>query len=420
MIALTHIGYAADILLAPLLTGVNIIVGGHSHTPLLPDPVPAGAPQPFGATRVAVYPRVITGADNKSVVVVQDWEWGKWIGDLVIGFDALGEVTTIASGVIKPVWADGLVSGSNPPRALIPGEEPAIDPEPAFQTAITTSFKPAVDALGNAVIGTNTALLSNANSRSRENALGNFLADAVRASVAKFADETPAIPLVGLLNGGGIRANLDAGPITVGEILTVTPFANTISRVTVTGAQLKAALENGVSALQPGAAVDASRNIVGSGRFPNVSGLKYTVDISKLAAQAPQLATSTLPALPARPGQRISNVQVLEGTTYVPLVLTKSYRVATLNFVMNGGDGYSAFRTSGDLADPSVGGATGQLDSGPIDADAVQDYIKAQPNATINPQIEDRIKVIQTTKVNLPMIGKGAPATTPVAVLNGD
>jgi len=424
VIALTHIGYAADILLAPLLTGVNIIVGGHSHTPLLPDPDPVGAPQPFGATRVAVYPRVITGADNKSVVVVQDWEWAKWIGDLVIGFDANGEVTTVASGVIKPVWADGLVPTPNPnnvpPRALIPGEEAEITPEATFQSAITDTFRPAIDALGNTVIGANTAALSNSNVRARETALGNFLADAIRDKVAKFADNTPSTPLVCILNGGGIRTSLDAGPITVGEILQIMPFGNTVGRVTVTGAQLKAALENGVSALQPGAAVDASRNAVGSGRFPNVSGIKYTADISKLSAQPALAATSTLPALPARPGQRISNVLVLEGSTYLPLDLTKPYRVATLSFVINGGDGYSVFRTSGDLADPSVGGGTGQIDSGLIDADAVQDYIKAQPESTINPLIADRIKVIQTTRVNLPLIRNVAPATTPVGVLNGD
>jgi len=425
VIALTHIGYAADLLLAPELVGVNIIVGGHSHTPLLPDPVPAGSPQPFGATRLAVYPRVIAGADGKSVVVVQDWEWAKWIGDLVIGFDALGEVVTVAGGgvfsaKIKPVWADGLSTGSNPPRALIPGEEAEITPDATFQADITNTFRPAIDALGSTVVGTNTAALSNSNVRARETALGNFLADAIRDKVAKFADNTPSTPLVCILNGGGIRTSLDAGPITVGEILQIMPFGNTVGRVTVTGAQLKAALENGVSALQPGAAVDASRNAVGSGRFPNVSGIKYTADISKLSAQPALAATSTLPALPARPGQRISNVQVLEGSTYVALDLAKTYRVASLSFVINGGDGYSVFRTSGDLADPAVGGGTGQIDSGLIDADAVQDYIKAQPESTINPLIADRIKVIQTTKLNLPLIRNVAPATTPVAVLNGD
>jgi 5'-nucleotidase len=421
VILLSHIGYQADQLLAPQLTGVNVIVGGHSHTPLLPDP--AGQPQPFGASSVAPYPQVVNGADSRPVVIVHDWEWAKWIGDLVVGFDADGIVSVI-SGTIRPVWADGLVSGTNPPRALIPGEGAEITPDSAFQTAITGTFKPAVDALGSTEIGINTTALSSANVRLRETAIGNFLADAIRAQVSRFSDNSPNFPVVAILNGGGIRTNLDAGPITVGEILQIMPFGNTVSRVTVTGAQLKAALENGVSALQPGAALDTSRNPVGTGRFPNVSGLRYTVDISRPAAQAPLAATASAPAVPARPGQRITKIEILEGDGYVPLILNKQYRVATLNFVMNGGDGYAVFRTTGDLADPSVGGGTGQLDSGLIDADVVQDYIRAQPNATINPQLEGRITVLQTTRVNLPMISRAAPAATPspaaATVIGGD
>lgn len=416
VIVLSHIGFQNDLALGPQLTGVNVIVGGHSHTPLLPDP--AGNPQPFGATSVAPYPQVLNGADGKQLIVVQDWEWAKWVGDLVIGFDALGEVTSVTGATIKPVWADGL--GSTP-RALLPGEGAEIPPDAAFQDAIVSTFRPAIDALGSTVFGTATATLSNANARARENQLGNLLADALRAQVAKFADNTPSIPLVAILNGGGIRANIDAGPITVGEILQVMPFGNTVGRVTVTGAQLKAALENGVSALQPGAALDNARAIVGSGRFPNVSGMRYTVDISKPSAQPALPATQNAPALSARPGQRITKLEILErqqdGTDkYVPYDPAKLYRVATLSFVIAGGDGYRVFTTAGDLADPAVGGGTGQIDSGLIDADVVQDYIRTQTNSTIDPQVEGRITVLQTTIVRLPLVGNGVKPVTPAAI----
>jgi 5'-nucleotidase len=425
VIVLTHIGYEADKLLAPQLRGVSLIIGGHSHTPLLPT-VPSGTPQPFGTTSQGPYPTVATDADGKTLPIVQDWQWGLWVGDLTIGLDANGEVTQIVSGTVRPVWADGLGA---PPRALLPGEEAEIAPNADFQTAITATFKPGVDALGNAVIGTSAKVLSNANARATENELGNFIADAIRTQVAKFADNTPTIPLVSIINGGGIRANIDAGPITVGEVITVMPFGNTVSRVTVTGAQLKAALENGVSALQPGAALDASRNPVGSGRFPNVSGMRYTVDVRRPAAQAAQAATGTQPAIPARPGQRITSVEILErqqdGTDkYVPLDLAKTYRVATLNFVMNGGDGYEVFAplrsgATDNSADPSVGRGTGQIDSGLIDADVVQDYIRAQPNGTVDPKLEKRITVIRA-QLNLPLIGKNAGIAAQPAVTAGD
>jgi 5'-nucleotidase / UDP-sugar diphosphatase len=417
VIAITHIGFQGDVALAPQLSGVNVIIGGHSHTPLLPD-VPAGTPQPFGATRVAAYPQVLEDSDGDTVVVVQDWQWGLWVGDLVLGLDANGDITSVSSETkVQPVWAGGL---GTPARALIPGEEAEITPDAAFQTAITDTFKPAVDALGSQVIGTAARQLGNSASRARENELGNLLADAVRNEVAQFTDNTPTIPLVAILNGGGIRANLDAGEITVGDVLTVMPFGNTVSRVTVTGAQLKAALENGVSALQPGAALDAARVPVGSGRFPNVSGMRYTVDISKPAAQAPLAATSSAPAVPARPGERITKVEIQQGDTFVPLDLAATYRVATLNFIMNGGDGYSVFTTRGDLADPSVGGGTGQIDSGQIDSDVVIEYISGELEGTVDPRLEGRITVLQTTRVHLPFVRNGAPAATPTPVPAGD
>ncbi|HRE29927.1 MAG TPA: 5'-nucleotidase C-terminal domain-containing protein, partial [Anaerolineales bacterium] len=66
--------------------------------------------------------------------------------------------------------------------------------------------------------------------------------------------------------GGGIRTSIPAGDITLGQLLEVTPFGNTLARVDLTGAQLKAALENGVSALG---------GTSGTGRFPQVSGLRF-------------------------------------------------------------------------------------------------------------------------------------------------
>jgi 5'-nucleotidase len=417
VIALTHIGYANDLALAAQLTGVNVVVGGHSHTPLLPNGLPVNP----GANPVDVYPRTITGADGNTVVVVQDWEWGKWVGDLTFGLDDQGRVSeVIGTSTVLPVWGELLPARSGqPPRELLP-DEPAtvITPDAAFQTAITDVFKPAIQELAERVIGTNTTAVTNTDARARENELGNFLADAVRAKVAEFSDNTPDIPLVAILNGGGIRAGLDQGPITVGEVLTVMPFGNTVGRVTVTGRQLKAALENGVSALRPNPAVDAARAAVGTGRFPNVSGMRYTVDVTRPAAQPPLAATNSAPAVPARPGERITSVEILErqsdGTdAYVPLDLDKEYRVATLSFVINGGDGYSAFTPGGDLADPAVGGATGQIDSGLIDADVVQEYIAAQPDSTLDLQLSGRITVV-VQRLFMPFMGRPA-ATQPQA-----
>ena len=72
---------------------------------------------------------------------------------------------------------------------------------------------------------------------------------------------------IAIQNGGGLRASIDAGPITMGEVLTVLPFQNTLATFELTGAGIIAALENGVSQIEEGA-----------GRFPQVAGLRYSFD----------------------------------------------------------------------------------------------------------------------------------------------
>ncbi len=415
VIALTHIGYDADKTLAAQLVGVNIVVGGHSHTPLLPD-----GTLPYGTTRVAAYPQIIAGADSKSVVVIQDWEWAKWVGDVTIGFDANGEVTTVVGATIRPVWADGLASGANPPRALITGEGPEITPDATFQAKITNDFKPQITVLQNTKVGATTVELSNANARAGEGTLGNLIADALRARGLQFADNTADIPVVALVNGGGIRTSIPVGDITLGKLLEVQPFGNTVARANITGAQLRAAIENGLSALQPGAAVNSARNPVGNGRFPNVSGMRFVYNRYGRVSQQPLAATATQPAIAAFAGKRVVSIEVLEGTTYQPLVLTKIYRVITLNFVLNGGDGYSVFTKNGTAADPSIGGGTNQFDSGLIDVDLFADYIRALPNATITPDVVPTGgRITAQIKVHLPIVQNSVVApVAPVEVGN--
>ncbi len=401
VICLSHIGYEGDRALAAAVRGLNIIVGGHSHTPLLPN----GLGLTPGAARVAAYPQIVKDPDDNDVVIVQDWEWGKWIGDLIVGFDADGRVSSVgsASSVI-PVWANN-VSGRDP----LPGEPPtAIAPFAAFETAITSTFKPRIDALNNQIFGASLAELPNTDVRAREAALGNLIADAFRDRILRAGGNPEGVPIVAIVNGGGIRTSLPAGVLTVGRLREVMPFGNTLCRVDLTGAQLKAALENGYSALQPGAARGADRNPVGSGRFAQLSGLRVVVDVSGDAAQPPQSATSTQPAIPARRGTRVVSVEVRVGDRFEPLDPAKTYRVVTNSFMLNGGDGYAVFTPSGDLADPSVGGGRNQFNTFLIDADVVQEYIEAQPNRTVNPRVDGRLSVRYS--VRMPFVNAAGAA----------
>ena len=146
--------------------------------------------------------------------------------------------------------------------------------------------------------------------RAREAAIGNLIADAMRAST--HADAA-------VMNGGGIRAGKIYAPgtaITRRDILAELPFGNRVVVIDITGAELKRALENGLSALP---------NV--GGRFPQVSGL-------------------TIEADPRRPaGSRILSIKVGDA----PLDERKTYRVATNDFLARGGDGYTAFRDARPL-----------------------------------------------------------------------
>ena len=154
--------------------------------------------------------------------------------------------------------------------------------------------------------------------RSGENPMGNYVADAMRAKYkTDFA----------LLNGGGIRDSFPAknylpadttlvrsgtGPldVTLGDALTVFPFGNQIATTVVTGSNLWNALENGVGGSYPT-----------DGRFPNISGFKFSFDSSKAV------------------GSRIVSVTKLDGT---PIAKdSKEYTLATPDFIVYGGDGYS-------------------------------------------------------------------------------
>ena len=143
------------------------------------------------------------------------------------------------------------------------------------------------------------------------------------------------------------------GPVTMGEIISVLPFQNTLSTFQTTGATLIAALENGASQYQDGA-----------GRFAQVAGLKYTLD----------------PAAPV--GRRISDVQVRQVDAWTPLDPAATYSVVTNNYVRTGGDGYAMFRTDAQNA----------YDFGPDLADVLAEYLIAQ-GPGFAPRLDGRITV---------------------------
>jgi 5'-nucleotidase/UDP-sugar diphosphatase len=177
--------------------------------------------------------------------------------------------------------------------------------------------------------------------RGGEAAMGNLVADALKASVG--AD-------VAITNGGGLRADkqYEAGQkLTRRNILAEMPFGNTTVLLEVTGAQIKAALENGVSQV---------REL--GGRFPQVSGITAEVDVKEPV------------------GSRVKAVKI----NGQPLDPAKTYKLATNDFMARGGDGYRVFTEAKSLVDVSAS---------QLMASQVIDYVAKA--GKVAPKVEGRI-----------------------------
>jgi 2',3'-cyclic-nucleotide 2'-phosphodiesterase (5'-nucleotidase family) len=181
----------------------------------------------------------------------------------------------------------------------------------------------------------------NATVRTREAAIGNLFADAMRSSLKADAAVT---------NGGGIRAGkvYSAGSaITRRDILAELPFNNRVVEIEINGADLRRALENGLAQL-PAA----------GGRFPQVSGMAIEVDLKRPA------------------GDRIVAISV----GGAPLDDARIYKVAVNDFLARGGDGYVGFRDAKHILP--------ETDS-PLLANAVMAYVKNL--GTVRTAVEGRI-----------------------------
>lgn len=217
-----------------------------------------------------------------------------------------------------------------------------VEPDPAVTIAVK-EFEEHLSREMDVAIATTVVELDSrsASVRTREAAIGNLFADALRGSTG--AD-------IAITNGGGIRANkiYHAGSdITRRDILSELVFGNHVALLAVSGRDIKAALENGLSAApEP------------SGRFPHISGMTVTADLSKAA------------------GHRVTSIRI-DGK---PLDEARTYRLATNDFLARGGDGYTVLGKAARL--------TRDYD-GPLMANAVMVYLRKL--GIIRTGIEDRI-----------------------------
>jgi 5'-nucleotidase/UDP-sugar diphosphatase len=265
IIVLSHIGYALDRELAEQVKGIDVIVGGHSHTKL--------------ARPVKV----------DDTIIVQAWEQAQALGVLDLTIRD-GKIVNFTGGLDEII--------------------PVLGREDKNVMEIIGKYRDRLDKADEEVIGTATVDFDAENVRTRETTLGDLIADIMRQVSGADAAIT---------NGGGIRSGVSKGIIRAKDVYSMLPFDTYIIAIRLTGRQIREVLEHGVSAVERA-----------EGRFPQVSGLRFTYSAS------------------APPGARVK--EVLIGGE--PLEPDSEYVVAANDFMAAGGDG---FKTFGDAIKGSGG-----------------------------------------------------------------
>ncbi|HXT62372.1 MAG TPA: 5'-nucleotidase C-terminal domain-containing protein [Pyrinomonadaceae bacterium] len=304
IVALTHLSMAEDKQLARC-SGVDLIIGGHEHTLL--ESMAGHAPI-FKMTSDA-----------------------RELGRIDLNLNrATGKLESIDWQVIQVTKET---------------------PDDSSFVAINEKYGELLKSLEQPVGRTEVTLdMKSEDVRTRETNMSDFIADAFREATG--AD-------VALVNGGSIRADTEIAPgvLTKRDVLSILPFNNKVVKIQITGATLRQALEHGVASVS----VETQ-----PGRFPHVSGIRFTYDASR------------------KPGERVTSV-VVNGK---PLDEKQLYSLAATNYVAkDAGDGYDMFRDAKILIGP---------EQAPSESDILQKRIASV--ISIAPKTDGRVTRVDTPK----------------------
>jgi 2',3'-cyclic-nucleotide 2'-phosphodiesterase (5'-nucleotidase family) len=315
IIVLSHLGVTADKKLAENVQGIDVIVGGHTHTKLI-EPI-------------------VVNETTEPTVIVQASEYAQYLGKLQANFNDKGIVTSWNGTLLD------ILEQNEDGKYTYPADE--------WTSLRLQELSEPIEELKNTVVGYTEVPLNGERGdvRTQETNLGNAVTDAM---LSKANESIPT--QIAMQNGGGIRASINEGDVTLGEVLTVMPFGNTLVTLELSGEEIIQALEHSVSRVEEEA-----------GQFMQVSGLHFSFD----------------PNQPA--GERVYGVEVKTGSGYEAIDPVSMYNVATNAFVADGGDGYTMFRNAKDE------GRMKELFF--VDYEVMAEYLEA--NSPISPQVEVRI-----------------------------
>lgn len=301
--------FAEDITLSGAVSGIGVFVGGHAHR---------GIEQPY------VHP-------DTGTIIVQTYGYGTRLGYLRLRIDPATRRVVGHEGRLIKVWSDTLA------------------PDPAMASKMARYKAQVAPQIGE-VVGQAAARLTR--SYNTESLLGSFASDAIRERAG--AD-------IGIMNAGGLRADLPAGPVTRGHILDAFPFLNTVAVLEMTATQIRAVLEQGFT---------LKRGMI------QVSGLVARYDLSR--PEGHRLVDLSIGGNPARDD--------------------RTYRVAVNSFLAEGGDLYDTF-----TAAKQVGHITSTV------ADVAEAYFRSSRGPVAPPALSRLIPISATP--SLPSSRSRTPAS---------
>ena len=321
IIALTHLGYDKDKELAENTEGISLIIGAHSHT-LLGDMEDAEGK----------YPTKVDNKNGDEVFVVTSYRWGEYLGHINLLLDDEGRIMSYRGAPIH------MTNTTKQDEKLQEQIEEWRGPFEEFAAE---------------VLGETDAALGQSNCQEEDCLLGQVMADAMlEYRQNQTTDKDSDATRFAIINAGGVRAEINKGNITRGEVLTSFPFGNAIVELTLTGKEIRSVLEGSVS-------MENQENGEEVGSWIQLSkGIKieYNPDNDK--------------------GKRLISVEV-DGDD---LDDDKEYKVVTLDFLAGGGD--NIFEEQTDFA---------TLD---LQDEVLVGYIEA--HSPLSPKLEER--VVKTDK----------------------
>ncbi|KAF8945348.1 hypothetical protein BGZ47_002844 [Haplosporangium gracile] len=290
ILALSHNGYEPDMELAANTHGVDLIVGGHSHS-YLGDPSNPLSQGP--------YPTIIKNLKGDNTLIVQAFCWGRYIGHLDVVFNPEGKIVSWKG---EPILVENSIPAD--PRLL-----KEID-----------GWRHEFEEWGQTVLGEASDSFDQGSCKQRECTMGNLVADAM-LQVARTpildgsVENSRPWTDFAFINSGGIRSGLPSGNITIEMIMTTSPFGNALVQTQFTGSEILNILE----AVSAGRYKKSQRLVTSN---IQISGLRFVHDSSRPIDQ-PHLIKAEYQD---------------RDLVWHEVKKTAIYTVCTLDFLLKGGD----------------------------------------------------------------------------------